>query len=195
MADVRIQDLITATVAGDNDLFIVEDNADTKKITKTNLVETLGINARAPLVHNHDDRYFTKAETQMTFGRTSFSGGAATVETGLTSGSLIGLNYLITVIGNPNINGSPLYRGTVGGFLTITGVFASGQIQFRANYTQLFVNTGGADGLNFGITPSFAGTNPTPSQTATLRIVVTGFNFDPTSQFRLVLREVGALLV
>ena len=37
MADVKIQDLLTATTVADTNLFIVEDNADTKKITRANL--------------------------------------------------------------------------------------------------------------------------------------------------------------
>ena len=37
MADVKIQDLLSTTTVADNDLFIVEDNADTKKITRANL--------------------------------------------------------------------------------------------------------------------------------------------------------------
>ena len=37
MADVKIQDLLATTTVADNDLFIVEDNADTKKITSANL--------------------------------------------------------------------------------------------------------------------------------------------------------------
>ena len=47
MADVKIADLLTATTVADNDLFIVEDNADTKKITKNNLKEALGVNSKA----------------------------------------------------------------------------------------------------------------------------------------------------
>ena len=37
MADVKIADLLTATTVNNNDLFVVEDNADTKKITYSNL--------------------------------------------------------------------------------------------------------------------------------------------------------------
>ena len=42
MADVKIADLLLATTVADTDLFIVEDNADTKKITKTNLINAIG---------------------------------------------------------------------------------------------------------------------------------------------------------
>ena len=41
MADKKISDLIEATNASDTDIFIVEDNANTKKITKANLSDTL----------------------------------------------------------------------------------------------------------------------------------------------------------
>ena len=37
MADVKIADLLAATTVNNNDLFVVEDNADTKKITYSNL--------------------------------------------------------------------------------------------------------------------------------------------------------------
>lgn len=42
MADVKIAQLLEATTVSDTDLFVVEDNADTKKITKANLVSFLG---------------------------------------------------------------------------------------------------------------------------------------------------------
>ena len=62
MADVKIQDLLATTTVADNDLFIVEDNADTKKITKSNLVSTLGINGKAPTVHTHSMSQITDYE-------------------------------------------------------------------------------------------------------------------------------------
>lgn len=41
MADVKIAQLLEATTVSDTDLFVVEDSADTKKITKPNLQNTL----------------------------------------------------------------------------------------------------------------------------------------------------------
>ena len=43
MADKKIADLNEATTASDTDIFIVEDNANTKKMTKANLKATLGV--------------------------------------------------------------------------------------------------------------------------------------------------------
>ena len=50
MADIKIQDLLSATTVADTDLFIVEDNADTKKITKANLANAFGISGLFDLV-------------------------------------------------------------------------------------------------------------------------------------------------
>ncbi len=47
MADIKIANLTATTSLTDSDLFVAEDNADTKKITKENLRNTLGINEKA----------------------------------------------------------------------------------------------------------------------------------------------------
>ena len=48
MADIKIASMVEATSITDTDLIVVEDSADTKKITKANFKETTGINAKAP---------------------------------------------------------------------------------------------------------------------------------------------------
>ena len=48
MADIKIFNMVEATTITDTDLIVVEDSADTKKITKANFKETLGINDKAP---------------------------------------------------------------------------------------------------------------------------------------------------
>ena len=48
MADIKIFNMVEATSIIDTDLIVVEDSADTKKITKANFKETMGINAKAP---------------------------------------------------------------------------------------------------------------------------------------------------
>ena len=47
MADIKIFNMVEATSITDTDLIVVEDSADTKKITKANFKETMGINAKA----------------------------------------------------------------------------------------------------------------------------------------------------
>ena len=92
MADVKIQDLLSATTVADTDLFIVEDNADTKKITKANLVETLGINGKAPTVHTHSMSQITDYQ-ERTFTPTIFgttTGGTVTYTNQLGSYTKIG---------------------------------------------------------------------------------------------------------
>ena len=44
MADIKIFNMVEATTITDTDLIVVEDSADTKKITKANFKETMGIN-------------------------------------------------------------------------------------------------------------------------------------------------------
>ena len=176
MADVKIADLLSATTVNDNDLFIVEDNADTKKITKANLVETLGINS--------------KADYGFRYGVSSFSEGVVTVETGIPVSHLFGKLYQITVSGNPNVQGFSNYRGITSGLLGITCTF-SGNIRYNAVYTQQVGYTGGPDGVVFGITPTFSGNNPTTSLTDTLRITVSGFTFNPLASFSLTIREIA----
>lgn len=83
MADVKIQDLLSATTVADTDLFIVEDNADTKKITKANLVETLGINGKAD---------YEKG----TFNVTDAS-GAGLIFTYVTQGHYVKIGKLVTL--------------------------------------------------------------------------------------------------
>ena len=86
MADVKIQDLLSTTTVADTDLFIVEDNADTKKITKANLVETLGINGKAPTVHTHSMSQITDYEqgtwTPILRGLTTAGSGTYSVQEG-----------------------------------------------------------------------------------------------------------------
>ena len=48
MADIKIASMVEATSITDTDLIVVEDSADTKKITKANFKETMGINDKAP---------------------------------------------------------------------------------------------------------------------------------------------------
>ena len=47
MADIKIASMVEATSITDTDLIVVEDSADTKKITKANFKETMGINDKA----------------------------------------------------------------------------------------------------------------------------------------------------
>ena len=101
MADVKIQDLLSATTVADTDLFVVEDNADTKKITKANLVETLGINGKAPTVHTHSMSQITDYEqgtwTPVVIGSTTAGVGTYTVRLGRYTkiGNIVHFNIYI----------------------------------------------------------------------------------------------------
>lgn len=90
MADVRIQDLLATTTVADTDLFIVEDNADTKKITKSNLVETLGINGKAPTVHTHSMSQITDYEVGVFTPTVTATSGTFTTVSGTCRYTKIG---------------------------------------------------------------------------------------------------------
>ncbi len=63
MADKFINELPTTTTISDTDVFVVEDNAVTSKITKANLKEQLGVNDKAP-----QSTTYTKTEVDTSLG-------------------------------------------------------------------------------------------------------------------------------
>ena len=138
MADIKIFNMVEATSIIDTDLIVVEDSADTKKITKANFKETMGINnvyTKAEV----DTNIYTKAEVDGFVEPITYDNAGA--HNSIYRGKYLGSS--VTTLQYANIANGTFEDLYIGDYWTIGGVnyrIANFNYYLRSGDTDLTTN-------------------------------------------------------